>query len=167
MIPCTLDWISRMNKEHGIEPAKVLDVGSYDYNGNPRSLFPDSEYIGIDIKEGPNVDFVSSGVSLDMIVNCPGVLYIPDAVLCLYIFEHIINVMGALEQAYYLLKPGGYFYIAVPTFGYPHHFPPDYWRFSEEAVREFIMEGYTIIDLEHGKSQFGKHPVINCLGVKG
>jgi len=29
-----------------------------------------------------------------------------------------------------------------------------------------IMKDYMIISLEHGKSKFGKYPIINCLGVK-
>ena len=166
MIPCTLDWISRMNKEYGIRPAKVLDVGSYDYNGNPRSLFPDSEYIGIDVKEGPNVDIV---------MDARKVIYeygtrVFDAVLCLYVFEHIPRIYPVSHSTYFVLKTGGYFYLSVPDFGYPYHQAPDYWRFSEDTVRDVLMGiegGYDILSLEHGKSQFGKHPVINCLGVKG
>ena len=163
MIPCTLDWISRMNKEYGIRPAKVLDVGSYDYNGNPRSLFPDSEYIGIDIKPGPNVDMLCQVYNLSRWYG----VYSLDAVLCLYVFEHLRFISDALKEIHYMLDQGGYFYVSVPTFRYPYHSSPDYWRFSEDAVRDVIMESFDILDLEHGASQFGKHPVINCLGVKG
>ena len=163
MIPCTLNWIARMNKEYGIEPLKVLDVGSYDSNGNPRSLFPGGEYTGIDIKEGANVDIVMSAYNLRAEFQ-EGEF---DAVLCLHLLEHISNIANVLIEIFEVLKPGGYFYVSMPTIGFPYHSPPDYWRPSEEAMREYIMEGYFILDLEHGKSQFGKHPVISCLGVKG
>lgn len=39
---------------------RVLDVGSYDVNGNNRYLFTDSSYLGIDIHPGKNVDIVGT-----------------------------------------------------------------------------------------------------------
>lgn len=41
----------------------VTDVGSLDVNGNNRYLFEDCKYLGIDIVDGPNVDFLSSATA--------------------------------------------------------------------------------------------------------
>jgi hypothetical protein len=40
---------------------RVLDIGSQDLNGNNRFLFENSQYIGIDVGEGRNVDIVCVG----------------------------------------------------------------------------------------------------------
>jgi hypothetical protein len=55
----------------------------------------------------------------------------------------------------------------MPTVGYPvHEHPGDYWRATEQAMKEVIFKGYEILSLEHAKSTYGKHPVIHCLGVR-
>ena len=46
----------------------VLDIGSYDVNGNYKGLFSRMEYLGADIEAGPNVDvIVNDGYFLDSI----------------------------------------------------------------------------------------------------
>lgn len=44
---------------------RVLEVGSYDVNGSIRKIFEGSEYLGVDLFEGPGVDIVGSGHVLD------------------------------------------------------------------------------------------------------
>lgn len=44
---------------------KILEIGSYDVNGSIRSLFQNANYTGVDLSEGPGVDVVSSGHTLD------------------------------------------------------------------------------------------------------
>ncbi|MDB0050250.1 hypothetical protein N9F31_02215, partial [Pseudomonadales bacterium] len=43
----------------------VLEIGSYDVNGSIRSLFNAQNYVGVDLVEGPGVDVVAGGQSLD------------------------------------------------------------------------------------------------------
>lgn len=164
MIRATLDWIEKVNKEYDLHPTRVLDVGSFDYNGNPRHLFPDSDYTGIDIKAGPSVDKIFYAEQMSAFFD-KGEF---DAVLCLYVLEHVPNIWRVLGQVRKVLKRGGHFYIAVPTLGFPRHDSPgDYWRPTEQAVRGVIMHAYEILSLEHGKTRFGKHPIIHCLGIRG
>ena len=53
--------------------AKILDIGSYDVNGNYRDIFIDErfEYTGLDMEDGPNVILchihLINGVKLKMI----------------------------------------------------------------------------------------------------
>ena len=163
MIDCTLPWIEDMNKKYGIQPGRVLDVGSFDYNGNPRYLFPESEYIGIDIKKGANVDQVLSVYEISKHFEKHSF----DVVLCLNVFEHLKDIGLALAEINFVLKNGGYLFTSTPTLGFPqHNYPKDYWRVTEEAVREFVMDGYDVLSLVHAKSRFGKHPIIDCLGVR-
>lgn len=39
----------------------VLEIGSYDVNGSNRSLFTPTRYIGVDLIDGPGVDYVGLG----------------------------------------------------------------------------------------------------------
>jgi len=186
MIEDTLKWIERINRQFDIRPKRILEIGSMDTNGSPRQYFPESEYIGIDIKPGKGVDMVipaqDIGIHFFMdhfdAVLCLYVLEhvdycwiildkIFDAVLCLYVLEHVDYCWIILDKIDKVLSKHGYLYIAVPGIGFPvHSRPKDYWRFTEYAIRDVIMKDYKIISLEHGKSKFGKYPIINCLGVK-
>ncbi len=164
MIESTLTWIEKVNSDFHIKPKRVLDIGSLDHNGNPRSLFPYSKYTGIDIQEGNNVDDVIDAYNL--YPHFKGNQF--DAVLCLCLFEHLKYIHRVLEEIDVVLtQPGGYLYVTMPTLGFPkHEYPKDYWRITEETMREVIMFGYDVLSLEHTKSEFGKHPIINCLGIK-
>ena len=43
---------------------KVLEIGSYNVNGSIRAFFPNANYTGVDLCDGPGVDIVSSGHTL-------------------------------------------------------------------------------------------------------
>ena len=163
MIPRTLEWIEEVNIRFDLNPKNILEIGSIDTNGSPRNLFS-GEYLGVDIKAGKGVDLVLSGY-LIADYFCKDLF---DAVLCLQLFEHTAKPWKIIENIHHVLKSGGLFYVSIPTFGYPkHEHPKDYWRLSEEAMREVIMEDFKILDFEYGKSRYGKYPMINCLGIKG
>ena len=174
MISKTLDWIEKMVRVYKVAPGLVLDVGSRENTASkgtstsPRRLFPGSTYIGIDRTPGLNVDRIMSAYDLSR--NFEGGMF--DAVLCLHVLEHLVNPWVAVEQINWVLRKGGLFFCAMPEFGYPLHEgrrggdAQDYWRASEDAVREFIFGDYDILELEHAKSPFGKHPFIHCLGVR-
>jgi predicted SAM-dependent methyltransferase len=162
MIPRTLEWIREVNDCFDLDPKSILEIGSIDTNGSPRSFFS-GDYLGIDIQKGKGVDLVLSGYLIADYFS-EGLF---DAVLCLHLLEHVAKPWEIIENVYHVLRSGGLFYVSIPTFGFPKHdYPKDYWRLSEEAVREVIMKDYAILDLEHGQTKYGKHPIINCLGMK-
>lgn len=79
----------------------VLDVGSYDVNGNNRHLFsPDAEYVGIDIYPGKNVDEV-----INIHDYNPGRLF--DCVVSTEMLEHSERPVEAVKKMYELTKKGG------------------------------------------------------------
>ena len=112
---------------------KVLDVGSLDVNGNIRELCGD--YTGIDIMAGPNVDVVIEENIFPFENN-----YF-DVVLCLNTLEHDKKFWRTLSEMWLVLKPGGILFIEVPNFHYKtiHNHPADYYRFSEEALRQMFI----------------------------
>lgn len=165
MIESVLTWMDGVNLEFDIHPKRVLDVGSKDRNGKigARKQFPDSEYLGIDMEKGPNVDMIADVYQLED--------YFPqghfDAILSMHLLEHVAYFWKVLEQIKYVLSDHGYLYISAPGFGYPkHNYPSDYWRVTQEAMIEVLMQGYDVISIEDAKSTYHKHPIINCLGIK-
>jgi len=174
MIENTLEWIKRVNQTIDISPGVVLDVGSRENteargtSTSPRPLFPESTYVGIDVIAGLNVDRIIS--VYDLSKNFQRGSF--DAVLCLHVLEHVLNIWDAVDQINWVLRKGGLLYVAIPGFGFPKHEgrkagdANDYWRPTDEAVKEMIFNGFDILSFEHAKSRFGKHPFIHCLGVK-
>lgn len=94
---------------------RVLDVGSYDVNGNNRYLFPHCDYIGIDVGEGPNVDYISPGH--EWVSD-----YQYDTIISTECFEHDMHWKSTWQNiCYNLLKPGGMFLMTCATIGRNEH----------------------------------------------
>lgn len=166
MFESVLDWVVRMREQHGIDPAHVLDTGSLDrkYRHGARICFPDAEeYVGIDIRHGPNVDIIMDIYDINNQFKPDSF----DAVLCLHVLEHLPKPWEAIDQMTYVLKDDGYLFLSMPTLCYPRHsYPGDFWRATHEAIVDVLMDGYEVISIEDDASLHSKHPFINCLGRK-
>ena len=80
---------------------KVLEFGSHDVNGSPRSLFANcSEYVGVDMWAGSGVDWVGKAQDFDG----KGTF---DVVITAEAMEHDHDAQGQIESAWRALKPGG------------------------------------------------------------
>jgi SAM-dependent methyltransferase len=82
---------------------RILDVGSLDINGNNKYLFEDSEYIGVDVIHGKNVDVVGPCHEIDE----PDESF--DVIITTNALEHDIHWKKTLIKIWDLLKPGGFF----------------------------------------------------------
>ena len=94
----------------------VVEIGSMDINGNNRYLFPNCEYIGVDIAPGPNVDIVSKGHEYHTSRNTRF-----DVAISTNSLEHDIHWEKTLHHMYELLRYGGLMMITVPTIGAGEH----------------------------------------------
>lgn len=165
MLKRTMRWVHDRVKEHDIK-GRTLDIGSHNVNGGIISNFED--YIGIDLQGGRNVTMVMNAYDIYRTFERNSF----DNVLCLYVLEHLPDIGEILKQVDFVLKRGGYFFISVPLFDYPIHSYPgekahDYWRFTEDTVKDVIMKGYEIVASEKGRgSRPGAGPVFDCLGRK-
>lgn len=132
-----LDWLKRLRQEHKHDAGRVLDIGSLDVNGSPRTIFSDAtEYIGTDMRAGEGVDLQLSNRSLLSEFDYHSF----DTILCLNTLEHDIKFWMTVMQIHAMLKPGGYFYFSSPTVSFPlHRHPKDYWRFTDDSLKEFII----------------------------
>jgi SAM-dependent methyltransferase len=105
-----------------------------------RELFPDKEFIGLDIEAGANVDRVADicmdFAELDAVLDGRRFGFI----VCQHVLEHVRKPWLAARNIQGLLMPGGYCYIAVPWVQAFHGFPSDFWRFSFPAVLELFDE---------------------------
>jgi hypothetical protein len=93
---------------------KVLDVGSMDINGNNRYLFDNSDYIGIDIGCGENVDLVCSGSAYRSAEEF-------DVIISTECFEHDKFWALTIFNTYMHLKSGGLYLFTCASDGRPEH----------------------------------------------
>ncbi len=113
-----------------------LEIGSrYGMTQEMRELFPNSEYVGIDMEEGPGVDIVvdltEDFVIIDKVLG--GRRF--NTIFCLSVLEHCRNPFLMCENITKLLNPNGVVYVSVPFSWRFHPFPSDYWRFTPEGIR--------------------------------
>lgn len=94
--------------------ARVLDVGSLDINGSNRGLFADSEYLGIDLGPGNNVDLVCHAKNFE-----PGHTF--DVVISTEALEHDFLWKHTLRAMRRLCQPSGLILITCGTAGRPEH----------------------------------------------
>lgn len=142
-----LDQFAGMNS-YSNDKIKVLDVGSYDVNGNYKSLFNSKnvEYIGLDMEIGPNVDLV---------VTSP--YYWPslktdsfDLVISGQAFEHNEFFWLTMEEVARVLKPGGKVCIIAPNGFHEHRYPVDCYRFFTDGM--IAMARYVQLDILHAST---------------
>jgi len=93
----------------------VLDIGSLDINGNNQEYFENSNYIGVDIAYGRNVDIVSKGHELGFPDNTF------DIIISTECFEHDQYYFHTIQNIYRMLKAGGLFMFTCATTGRAEH----------------------------------------------
>lgn len=114
----------------------VLEVGSKDYGSTSsfRKFYAGSEYLGIDMEQGKNVDQV---VDLTQGTNGLKQGYFALAICC-SVLEHTPRPWVFAEHLSSLLREGGLLYMSVPWVWSFHAFPDDYYRFSWRGIIELF-----------------------------
>lgn len=111
---------------------RVVDIGSLDINGNNRELFTDSEYCGIDLGPGPNVDIV--GRAHECAIEDES----QDVVISTEALEHDAECPETLRAALRWLRPGGLLLLTCAGPGRAEHGT----RRSEPGASPFTQEFY-------------------------
>ena len=93
---------------------KVIEIGSQNINGTVRDLF-DSEYLGIDIGPGKDVDFICHGEVLQLPNSYS------DVTLSTECFEHALKWQGLLLNMIRITKPSGLIMLTFAGRGRPAH----------------------------------------------
>lgn len=94
---------------------KVLDIGSFDVNGNEKSWFENCDFIGLDLLEGPGVDIACPANEYD----APDETY--DTIISCECWEHNPFYKESIINSVRMLKSGGYFIFTCATTGRPIH----------------------------------------------
>ena len=115
---------------------KILDIGSFDRGGNYNYGLILNEkkwtYHGLDLRSGNNIDIIVDN-PYDWQNEIEDESY--DVVISGQAFEHIEYFWLTLEQVKRVLKPGGLFFLIVPSTGPVHKNPHDCYRFNENAMK--------------------------------
>lgn len=132
---------------------RVVEFGSYQVGSDPKlkdlvlACPGPRDYLGVDMREGPNVDKVDDLETLS--------LWDPDydnvgLVLCCETLEHVKRPWKALKRIRKILSysGGGMVVVTVPfTFGIHAH-PNDYYRFTAEGLKAlFDHAGFTCFEV--------------------
>jgi SAM-dependent methyltransferase len=94
---------------------KVLDIGSFDVNGNEKPWFENCDFIGLDLGPGKGVDVVCPAQEYD----APNESF--DTIISCECWEHNPFYKESIQNAVRMLKPGGYFIFTCATTGRPIH----------------------------------------------
>lgn len=146
----------------------VIDCGSLDVNGSLKDLFIDSQYTGVDIVGGKNVDIVSA------IKDLPDTQY--DTVISGEMLEHDESWAASLKKMYDMCKPGGLIAISAAGRGRREHgtrrttgssiwgTSPDYYmNIEEEHVRSvYKPEMFKELHISYNEQAHD----IYCYGIK-
>lgn len=160
-----VSWAAGTIDPKWIEGKRVIDVGSRDwtsenqYEINIHEWIKDkkpAEYIGIDIKPGPNVDYVIDGkYAFGHFSDKPF-----DLVLCLEVLEHEQEWQLLIDSLKQLTAPGGHLILTTRLPGYEFHgFPHDYWRFTGEILKEAFSD-FSDVAVVEDREDFGVY--ISC-----
>ena len=113
----------------GSENQTIVDIGSLDVNGSLRSVAPKGcQYIGVDFDEGKGVDVILTD-PYQMPFEDESV----DVVVSSSCYEHSEFFWLSFLDVLRILRPGGLFYLNVPSNGSFHRYPVDCWRFYPDS----------------------------------
>lgn len=116
----------------------VLDFGSFINKGQEathRALLDpyDVTITGVDIQAGRNVD-----IQMTKPYRIPVKSRSQDVVISGQVFEHIPFPFASMLEVARVLRPGGLFFVTVPSRGH-HHSTYDLWRYYPDSMRAFAV----------------------------
>ncbi|MBD5780540.1 class I SAM-dependent methyltransferase [Pelagicoccus sp. NFK12] len=140
-------------------PLKVVELGSRARSGVVRkSQFGlQNEYVGFDIRKGPNVDVVGDIHELSKFFEPNSI----DAIAALSVIEHVAMPWKAAIEINKVLKRGGKCMLHTHQAWPLHESPYDFWRFSTDTWRALFNKstGFRILDAACG-GEANIHPLI-------
>ena len=137
---------------------RIVEIGSKNHGGIGkgstvpfRVSFPESEYVGVDLEDGPGVDVVHN------IEDGLGPLEPAsfDLAICCSVLEHTPRPWVLASNLEALVKPGGSIYIAVPWVWRYHAYPDDYFRFSWRGV-QVMFPNVEFKEMHFSTGKFGE-----------
>jgi len=129
----------------------VYDFGARSVPGggsaDMRGYFPDMEFVGADLEEGPGVDVVLDLHHIDVPTASVGTVLILDTL------EHVEYPRQAIDEVWRILKPNGVL-IVTTVLNFHIHSEPDYWRFTPDGMRSLLKDFPAGFVVSSGHSKF-------------
>lgn len=112
-----IDFLDKIKNKfpNVFKDVKVLDIGSFNVNGNEKPWFENCDFIGLDIGPGEGVDVVCPANEYD----APDETF--DTIISCECWEHNPFYKESIQNAIRMLKSGGYFIFTCATTGRPIH----------------------------------------------
>jgi SAM-dependent methyltransferase len=130
-----------------VEGREVLEIGSQNVNGTPRTIFEPlkpARYVGVDCSPGDGVDLV---IDASEVIDHFGLERF-DIVVSTEMLEHAKDWRAAVYAMKRVLRPRGLLVVTTRSPGFPYHgYPYDFWRFTLDDFR-LIFRDMDIITLE-------------------
>lgn len=122
---------------------KLLDIGCG--SREKERLYNGIEYVGLDHAGSPHA---AAPDILGTADNIPVPDCYFDTVLCTAVLEHLEEPKLALQEAFRVLKAGGYAIYAVPLFWHLHEEPRDFYRYTKHGLKYlFEAVGFEIVEI--------------------
>ena len=139
---------------------RVIDLGC----GNKpyRELFPAvTEYFGCDVVQ-------SSNTVVDLICDVTDVPLDDDSFDTAFssqVIEHVSKPQNLCNEAYRLLRKGGYFVLAGPMYWHLHEEPYDFYRFTKHGFKHLLEEaGFEVVKIT---ANGGKWAMVGLVAIHG
>tara|TARA_B100001059_G_C17825411_1_gene581021 strand:+ start:2601 stop:3302 length:702 start_codon:yes stop_codon:yes gene_type:complete len=109
---------------------KIVEVGSKSVNSHIKNLLnKNTDYIGLDIEAGDNVDLVLKDPYKFPIEDSS-----VDVVISISVFEHSEFFWLTYLEILRILKPTGLFFLNAPSNSKYHRHSTDNWRFYPDSI---------------------------------
>lgn len=130
-----MNFVRDVVGHYSLKGKYVLEAGSLNVNGSVRSLFEASDYVGIDMRDGPGVDRVMDAHVIAQHFAAEEF----EVVVSTEMLEHDSEFWVSLVQMGWVLRRGGLLILTARGNGFPEHgYPHDYWRFMPGSADSLL-----------------------------
>jgi SAM-dependent methyltransferase len=122
---------------------KVLDIGCGNKPYMPIIDSQITEYIGCDVVQSSQnvVDILSEATDIPL----PDDSF--DTIISTQTIEHVAEHQKLVNEAYRLVRPGGYFIVSGPMYWPLHEEPYDFFRFTKHGfIHVLTKAGFSVIE---------------------
>ena len=129
-----------------VDNSIIIDIGAG--QSELAMFFENSKYFAVDLGVGDDEwDFSELDVKSD-VQSLPIRDSIADAVINLWVMEHVPAPHLMVNEMYRILKPGGKTFLIVPFTLHEHQQPYDFYRYTRYGVRHlFETAGFSNVDV--------------------
>jgi SAM-dependent methyltransferase len=123
-------------ERHGLLAGRILNVGS-------KNVRLGADSINLDVVPGDGVDVVGDAHELER--HFPEKSF--DTVVLSAVLQYCENPQRVIQQAHYVLKPGGMLLLDAPFLQPYCPDGSDLWRFSDDGLRRLCEKHFEIVEL--------------------